>query len=104
MDHPEGAGSQWADRMDFDPRVWLEFRGTQLSSDGGLLVMRTGSGDLHVRRHDTWVMSVGIRHRFSLQQPSAHRREARLQISSQQDTEISLGSGPHTLRYSPRFQ
>jgi hypothetical protein len=26
--------------VDFDPRVRLEFKGTQLSSDGGLLVMR----------------------------------------------------------------
>ena len=40
MDHPEGAGLQRADRVDFDPRVRLEFRGTQISSDGGLLVMR----------------------------------------------------------------
>ena len=40
MDHPEGAGYQRADRVDFDPRVRLEFCGTQLSSDGGLLVMR----------------------------------------------------------------
>ena len=40
MDHPEGASLQRADRVDFDPRVRLEFRGTQLSSDGGLLVMR----------------------------------------------------------------
>ena len=40
MDHPEGAGLQRADRVDFDPRVRLEFRGTQLSSDGGLMVMR----------------------------------------------------------------
>jgi hypothetical protein len=40
MDHPEGAGSQRADWVDFDPRVRLEFRGAQLSSDGGLLVMR----------------------------------------------------------------
>ena len=40
MDHPEGAGSEGADRVDFDRRVRLEFRGTQLSSDGGLLVMR----------------------------------------------------------------
>jgi hypothetical protein len=40
MDHPERADSQRADRVDFDPRVRLEFRGTQLSSDGGLLVMR----------------------------------------------------------------
>ena len=40
MDHPEGAGSQRGDRVDFDRRVRLEFRGTQLSSDGGLLVMR----------------------------------------------------------------
>jgi len=40
MGHPEGAGSRQADRVDFDRRVRLEFRGTQLSSDGGLLVMR----------------------------------------------------------------
>lgn len=40
MDHPEGADLQWADRVDFDRRVQLEFNGTQLSSDGGLLVMR----------------------------------------------------------------
>ena len=40
MDHPEGAGSQRADRVDFDRRVHVEFRGAQLSSDGGLLVMR----------------------------------------------------------------
>lgn len=30
MDHPEGAGLQRADRVDFDPRVRLEFRGTQI--------------------------------------------------------------------------
>jgi len=40
MDHPEGAGSERGDRVDFDRRVRLEFRGAQISSDGGLLVMR----------------------------------------------------------------
>jgi hypothetical protein len=40
MDHPEGAGLARADRVDFDRRVRVEFRGAQLSSDGGLLVMR----------------------------------------------------------------
>lgn len=40
MDHPEGASLQRADRVAFDPRVRLEFKGTQLSWDGGLLVMR----------------------------------------------------------------
>ena len=40
MDHPAGAGSQRADRVEFNRRVRVEFRGTQLSSDGGLLVMR----------------------------------------------------------------
>ena len=40
MDHPEGAGETGAVRLGFDRRVRLEFRGTQLSSDGGLLVMR----------------------------------------------------------------
>ena len=42
MGHPEGAGSERGDRGNFDRRVRLEFRGTQLSSDGGLLVV----GDL----------------------------------------------------------
>ena len=40
MDHPMGAASDRADRVDFDRRVRLEFRGAQISSDGGLLVMR----------------------------------------------------------------
>ena len=40
MDHPQGAGSERGDRVDFDRRVRLEFRGAQISSDGGLLVMR----------------------------------------------------------------
>ena len=40
MDHPEGAGLQRSDRVDFDPRVRLEFKRTLLSSDGALLVMR----------------------------------------------------------------
>ena len=40
MDHPRGADLRRPDRVDFDRRVRLEFRGTQLSSDGGLLVMR----------------------------------------------------------------
>ncbi len=40
MDHPEGAGKTDDARLGFDRRVRLEFRGTQLSSDGGLLVMR----------------------------------------------------------------
>lgn len=40
MAHPEGPGSGRGDRVDFDCRVRLEFRGTQISSDGGLLVMR----------------------------------------------------------------
>jgi hypothetical protein len=40
MGHPGGVGSERGDRVDFDRRVRLEFRGTQLSSDGGLLVVR----------------------------------------------------------------
>ena len=40
MDHPEGARETGDERLGFDRRVRLEFRGTQLSSDGGLLVMR----------------------------------------------------------------
>ena len=40
MDHPEGASLDRGDRVDCDRRVRLEFRGAQISSDGGLLVMR----------------------------------------------------------------
>lgn len=40
MDHLEGAGLARGDRVDFDRRVRLEFRGAQISSDGGLLLMR----------------------------------------------------------------
>lgn len=40
MDHPLGASTQRADRVDFDRRVLLEFRGAKISSNGGLLVMR----------------------------------------------------------------
>ena len=40
MGHLKGAGSQRADRVDFDRRVGVAFRGAQISSDGGLLVMR----------------------------------------------------------------
>ena len=46
MDHPEGAGLQRADRVEFDPRVRLEFRGTQLRRK--MLAQRSDSGDLHV--------------------------------------------------------
>jgi hypothetical protein len=37
---PRGCGFEAADRVEFDRRVHVEFRGAQLSSDGGLLVMR----------------------------------------------------------------
>jgi hypothetical protein len=40
MDHPEGARETGDGRLGFDRRVRLKFCGTQLSSDGGLLVMR----------------------------------------------------------------
>ena len=40
MDHPEDASSERGDRVDFDRRVRVQFRGAQISSDGGLLVMR----------------------------------------------------------------
>jgi len=40
MDHTHGAGSEGAARINFDRRARLESQGTQLVSDGGLLVMR----------------------------------------------------------------
>lgn len=40
MDHPEGARETGDRRLGFDRRVRLEFRGSQLSPGGGLLLMR----------------------------------------------------------------
>ena len=65
MDHPEGAGLQRADRVDFDPRVRLEFKGTQLSSDGGLLVMR--------ELDDTLGLSETVRMRKIKRRPAQKR-------------------------------
>ena len=40
MARPMGAGSEGGFRLDFDPRVRLEFHDSRISSDGGLLLFR----------------------------------------------------------------
>ena len=38
LDHPTGAGSEGDFWLGFDPRVRLEFHGSRISFDGGLLL------------------------------------------------------------------
>lgn len=57
MDHPEGAVETGDGRLGFDRRLRLEFPGTPLSFDGGLLVMRElddvlGLSDLALSAHN----------------------------------------------------
>ena len=40
MGHPIGAGSEGDYRLDLNPRVRLEFHGSKIISDGGLLIYR----------------------------------------------------------------
>jgi hypothetical protein len=40
MDHPEGAGKMGGALFDFDRRVRLEFYGSKICSDGGLVLFR----------------------------------------------------------------
>jgi hypothetical protein len=40
MDHPEGAGETGDIRLGFDRRVRLEFHGSKINSDGGLLLFQ----------------------------------------------------------------
>jgi hypothetical protein len=40
MGHPEGAGEMGSVRLGLDRRMRLEFHGSEISSDGGLLLFR----------------------------------------------------------------
>ena len=46
MDHPEGAGEMGSVRLGFDCRVWLEFHGSKIDSDGSLLLFQELDGAL----------------------------------------------------------
>ena len=79
LDHPKGAGSEGDIRLDFDPRVRLEFHGSKISSDGGLLLFREldetlGLHDLAGRSlRDTRTGKNGIHNFVGLLRQSSRR-------------------------------
>ncbi|OZA19913.1 MAG: hypothetical protein B7Y02_00340 [Rhodobacterales bacterium 17-64-5] len=69
--HGSSRGCGHADRVDFAPRVRLEFLGTQLRSDGGLLVMFELDDTLGLLHNKTVDPPGSIVKRLSLRQSPA---------------------------------
>jgi Transposase DDE domain group 1 len=44
MSNPAGESKDWALRLDFDRRLMLQFRGSIVTSDAGLLAFKEGKG------------------------------------------------------------
>ena len=88
MDHPEGASLQRADRVVFDPRVRLEFRGAKLISDSGLLVMREMDNALELTDPATALKNTAAEteHGHLAARPALFRQPARLQTPLRRKT------------------
>ena len=61
MAHPAGESEDGALRVDFDRRLRLEFHGTRITSDGGILILRELDDVLGLTDHAGAVLSDGRR-------------------------------------------
>ncbi len=61
MEHSAGASDGGALRVDFDRRLRLEFHGSRITSDGGILVHRERDDVLGLTDHAGAVLSDGRR-------------------------------------------
>ena len=57
LDRPMDAGSEGDFRLGFDSRVWLEFHGSKINSDGGLLLFRELDKTLVLHDLAAWSLS-----------------------------------------------
>ena len=111
MDHPEGASETGGARLSFDRRVRLEFHGSKISSDGGLLLFREldevlglhdiADGilrDTHSGRHTSPALTTSSRMRVSASKSEEKRLDGAVQTSANQTesrTDSTAGTRNH---------